>query len=37
MEQFLNYIIYFMQSPPEIIYFKNTLPPPPLEIEWWLP
>ena len=28
MEQFLNLIIYFMQSPPEITYFKNTPPPP---------
>ena len=31
MEQFLNLIIYFTQSPPEIIYFKNT-PAPPLGI-----
>ena len=31
MEQFLNLIIYFTQSPPEIIYFKNTPAPPPWE------
>ena len=29
MEQFLKSIIYFTQSPPEIIYFKNTPAPPP--------
>ena len=29
----LKYIIYFMQSLPEIIYFKHTPPPPSLEIE----
>ena len=35
VQQVFKVIIYFIQSLPEIIYFKILLYPPPLEIKWW--